>query len=302
MKYAVITCVSENWLAPACVTLLSVSRNLEGVKADLHIIVDTLSEESRDNVFSFAQKHNIKINLEIHNPVGFSTLDTRRYSNASLLRLCLPEIMPQNYERVLYLDSDVLAMGDLSQLLQCDLHGKFFGAVPEVKMAHRRGILTDWHRTQIGIPPSSDYFNSGVLLFDWPKTSEAGLLEKARALLLGGKRFQHPDQDVLNLVAINQWQALPIKYNVDQSAQSYLGVKPKLRHFNHGAKPWDWPQIMDYARYHDYYVQALRNLELSRFLHQPKRGNPWQATAEFYFRRMSFHQCIKLRKRYAHLL
>ena len=302
MKTAIVTCVSESWLAPACVTLLSVSRNLASVAVDFHIVVDGLSAQSRLHVNEFARRHKIKINLITHTPEGFSSLNSQRYSRATFLRLCLPQIFSQKYQRLLYLDSDVLALADLSSLLKIDLGGKTLAAVPEVKMAHRRGVMTDYHRRVIGLPKNADYFNAGVLFFDWQKTCAEHLLEKARDLLLTGKYFKHLDQDVLNLTAQGQWLALPLKYNVDQSAASYLNVAPALRHFNHAAKPWDWPRFMAYGPHHAYYQEALMGLALSQFLTQPKRGNPLQASLEFYFRKASLHQRFLLSRRYAHLI
>ena len=85
-------------------------RNLGAAKADFIIVVDKLSVEGPHDVAEFETRHKIKINLKAHEPQGFSSLDPHRYSSATFLRLCLPEIISQNYQRVLYLDSDVLAL------------------------------------------------------------------------------------------------------------------------------------------------------------------------------------------------
>ena len=218
------------------------------------------------------------------------------------MRLCLPEIISQKYQRLLYLDSDVLALADLSPLLNIDLDGKALGAVPEVKMAHRRGVITDRHRRLLGLAKTDDYFNAGVLLFDWPKTCKDQLLENARDILLSGKHFQFLDQDALNLAAKNKWKALPLKWNVEQSAESYLKIAPALRHFNHAAKPWAWPSVVGYPQHSETYISALSGLQLESFLREPKKGNPLLANVEFLWRRLSLHQTRFLRKRYAHLL
>ncbi len=302
MKTAIVTCVNENWLAPACVTLLSVSRHLGAVKADLIIVVDSLTDQARRDVKEFETRHGITINMHISKPQGFSNLDPHRYSNATFLRLCLPQIISEEYQRVLYLDSDILALADIAPLLCIDLNGKSLGAVPEVKMVAGRGILTDRHRRKLGLSEASDYFNAGVLLFDWQQTLADRMLIKASALLRSGRDFKFFDQDALNLAYLNQWQSLPLKWNVEQSAACYLNVEPALRHFNHAAKPWDWPSIMGYAQHHQYYVDALKGLALQRFLHKPKRGNPALARIEYNFRKASLHQRRFLRKRYAHLL
>ena len=302
MHTAVITCVNENWLAPACVTLLSVQRNLGAIHADFIIVVDHLSVQGRRDVTEFEAHHKIKIIIEVYQPQGFSSLNPHRYSSATFLRLCLPQIISLNYQRILYLDSDVLALADVSPLLQYDLKSRTLGAVPEVKMAQGRGILTDRHRRKLGIAQSADYFNAGVLLFDWQKTLANHMLDKARALLLSGRNFEFLDQDALNLVYESRWTALPLKWNVEQSAACYLNVAPALRHFNHAVKPWDWSHILGYAPYHQYYVDALKGLALESFLQKPKRGRPLLASIEYHFRKASLHQSSFLRHKYADLL
>jgi lipopolysaccharide biosynthesis glycosyltransferase len=302
VKIAIVTCVNENWLAPACVTLLSVSRNLKNKNADLFIVADKLTKQAQQDVDAFAKAHRIEINLKIHSQEVFSGINAHRYSSATFLRLCLPEVIPNHFDRMLYLDSDVLAYSDLTPLLNFDLKGNALCAVPEVKMAPSRGILTDRHRRFIGIPKNQDYFNAGVLLFDWPQTCAKRLLERSRDILLSGKPLPFLDQDALNLVFAKNWMPLPLKWNVEQSSACYLGVEPGLRHFNHAAKPWAWPKIMGYAPHFLYYKEALKDLALSNFLEGQKRGNPYLANIEYYFRKASFHQSIFLRKCYAHLL
>ncbi len=302
MKLAIVTCVNEDWLAPACVTLLSAARNLSTAKAQLLIVVDQLSTHGRRDVAEFEKRHAIKINLHVHQPQGFAGLDPHRYTSATFLRLCLPEIIAPDYHRVLYLDSDVLALADIAPLLQSDLKGQPLGAVPEVKMAPGRGLLTDWHRRKLGIGSNADYFNAGVLLFDWQKTLKMQMLDKARTLLLSGRDFEFLDQDALNLAYKNQWHALPLKWNIEQSAACYLNLAPALRHFNHAAKPWDWPQIMAYAPHHQTYVDALEGLALQRFMQKPKHGSPVLASIEYHFRKASLHQRNFLRRKYTKLL
>ena len=250
----------------------------------------------------FETRHGIKVILKVHQPKGFEALDPHRYSSATFLRLCLPEIISPNYQRVLYLDSDVLALADVSPLLQTNLKDETLGTVPEVKMAKGRGLLTDCHRHKLGIQTTADYFNAGVLLFDWQQTLSMQMLDQARKLLLSGRNFEFLDQDALNLIYENQWLALPLKWNVEQSAACYLNVDPALRHFNHAVKPWDWSHIMAYGPHHQYYVEALKGLALQRFLQKPKRGNPYLASIEYHFRNASLHQRHFLRRKYANLL
>ncbi len=282
--------------------MLSVAQQLKDAKADLFIVVESLEDQAAKAAELFMIKHQIKFELVNFSLELFRELDTQRYSNASLMRLCLNKIISANYDRVLYLDSDILALQPLSPLLDIDLFGRALGAVPEVKLTAGRGFITDRHRRQLGIAPNAEYFNSGVLLLDWHKTRVEKLLEKSYAMLKSRQDFKFLDQDVLNLTFVDNWHALPLKWNAEQSAICYLDVQPALRHFNHAAKPWDWPGVMGYEPFHHYYVQALEGLELSSFLQKKKTGNPVLANAEIYLRKSSFHIRKRLQKHFVNFL
>ena len=299
---AIVICATRSWLAPACVTLLSVARNLGNSKADFYIIVDGLTSEDETEVAAFEAKHGVKFKLVNFSSKDFQHLDAHRYSVATFMRLELNHLLPNTLKRVLYLDSDILALKDLQPLLEVDMKGKPLAAVPEVKLAPRRGVLTDIHRKTIGFTGNEDYFNAGVLLFDWQATLKSGLLQRAADILNSGQKFEFLDQDALNLAFKDQWLALPLKWNVEQTSAFYLGIDAALRHFNHAAKPWDWRGVMGYARYNDYYAQALQGLALERFLSKKKQGSPLLANIEFGWRAISLHQRRFLRKRYAKLL
>ena len=299
---AVVTCVTQSWLAPALVTMLSVSQQLNKKEADLIIICDTLDREGRADAFEFIQHHNIQVEIRTFALDDFQKIDPGRYSLAAFLRLCLPQILEKDYQRVLYLDSDILALAPLDVLLSADLADLPLGAVPEIKLTSGRGILTDRYRKKIGLDAHAEYFNSGVLLFDWQKTLASGLISKSKELLLAGQTFRFADQDALNLTFANKWHALPIKWNVEQSAINYLNLAPALRHFNHSAKPWWNKNVVGYRQYHAFYTAALRGLALENFLRKKGNGSSLLANIEFLWRKMSLHQRRFLRKRFAHLI
>jgi lipopolysaccharide biosynthesis glycosyltransferase len=64
---------------------------------------------------------------------------------------------------VLYLDSDIIIHGDITELFEMDLLGFPFGAVPDALTDKDREI-----RTKIALDGNAHYFNGGVLLIDLP--------------------------------------------------------------------------------------------------------------------------------------
>lgn len=89
--------------------------------------------------------------------------------SAFYLRLSIPNLcILRNVDRVLYMDSDTLALKDLTSLYQTDLEGKMLGIAPHaLRIVH--GYML---RTTLGYGDKSRFFNTGVMLMDLNKLRE----------------------------------------------------------------------------------------------------------------------------------
>lgn len=98
----------------------------------------------------------------------------------TLLRL-LADLVPGIPDKLLYLDLDMMAGGDISQLFNIDIENYEYAAVKE-----KYGCWI--------IRP--DYINAGMLLFNMKKIRQTKLLEKAREKIKH-KKMLFADQDAL---------------------------------------------------------------------------------------------------------
>lgn len=98
----------------------------------------------------------------------------------TLLRL-FAGMRPQIPDKILYLDIDIMAAGDISELYRINIDNYEYAAVKE-----KYGC---WF-----IRP--DYINAGVLLLNIDKIRKTGLLEKARQLIKT-KKMIFADQDAI---------------------------------------------------------------------------------------------------------
>jgi lipopolysaccharide biosynthesis glycosyltransferase len=168
------------------------------------------------------------------------------FSRAVLNRLGLEKRAPADCTRVLYIDVDVVVLGDVRELWEMDLEGSALGAVIDCEGEH------DAFAARWGLPQSDlGYFNSGVLLLD---------LEQIRARKLFSATLEffaehhsdltYVDQDALNAVFWNAWKPLDPAWNVQKlmALEAKAGVlpdalmfhnrAPKLVHFTGAEKPW----------------------------------------------------------------
>ncbi len=113
----------------------------------------------------------------------------------TLLRLLI-DLVPNMPEKILYLDIDMMARKDISELYNIDVSKYEYAAVRE-KYGSKM------------IRP--DYINAGMLLLNMKKIKETGLLKRARTLI---KRRKLPfaDQDAIFWNTTKK-KLLPRKYN-----------------------------------------------------------------------------------------
>ena len=183
----------------------------------------------------------------------------RELSAAMWLRVFLPELLPE-VERVLYLDSDTLAMSDLRPLWDTALDDAYVAAV--------ENVWEPWnadHPARLGL---ERYFNSGVLLLDLERMRADGCTAALLETATSG-RVLWPDQDALNLVLGQGRVELHPRWNVMNSviafphAADVFGAErveearraPGIRHFEGPSlnKPWHilfrQPGREDYLRH-----------------------------------------------------
>lgn len=192
--------------------------------------------------------------------VGLSTKDFAASSDyaryfkghvplAALARLEICDMIPDCYDRVMYLDGDMQLVGDIAPLLQLEVpEGRIAAAVENFVMFEGPGgRRPDWLESYLAalqLGGAGSYFNSGLMLFrrtTWAKVAPRAL----DFFLTHADICAHHDQSALNAVCAGDWLPLSPAYNY---LTFYLkmggldGMQPKILHFASAPKPWQSPE------------------------------------------------------------
>lgn len=214
------------------------------------------------------------------------------FTPETYFRLFLPQIL-SHYEKVLYLDADMIVCHDVAELYKIDLEGMLLGAVRDPIMSGSGKVPLSVYNhcdymAELGVKNIYDYFQAGVLLIDLKKMSEDGLCDK-----MVEYAFTHDcklvDQDVLNVFCQGRVKFIDNRWNVDVNAAA-LKIVPYapaamwkqyvenrknayIYHFAGGDKPWKNPSLdkaeifWDAARKTSWYEIILKGLiESTAFL------------------------------------
>lgn len=168
-------------------------------------------------------------------------LDARR-TEAVYMRLALPLIFADEYDRLLYLDADIFVQrGDFSALLDVDMKGHVVAAVRDHIQWRTPNRKQEQYR-RFGWP-AGPYFNSGVLLIDVPAFEAREMRDRCVAFGLEHKdNLIGHDQTLLNCVLRADWAELSPMWNWQDTRSTRLfGMMEgaHLLHFIGPAKPWN---------------------------------------------------------------
>ena len=159
------------------------------------------------------------------------------YSKNTYFRLFIPNLYPQ-YDKVLYLDSDIVILDDIANLYNFDMGDELVAAAPD-DIIQFNEVFQLYAEKVVGVADYRRYFNAGVLLMNLHQ------LEKFLFLLDRIKFAVAQDQDYLNRLCkgrvklINRvWNRMPIE-------DPRIRIEDvKLIHYNLAYKPWHFEDIL----------------------------------------------------------
>ena len=176
-------------------------------------------------------------------------------TRTSFLRLFLSKWLPEDIQKLIYIDIDILIKSNLQELFEREFDTPICAELC-VPVSLSRGEHLEGQR--------SPYFNSGVMLINMNEWRSLELEESF--LEIGSKRpYLFLDQDILNLRFQNNWTRLGRKYNyfhlygLEEFDLSFSEV-PSIIHFV-GLKPWkEVPQTQFVVEYRNNF-NRIRSLD-----------------------------------------
>jgi len=169
------------------------------------IVTENVTAENKTKLIRCG-KGNAQVNFIECNTSGLNEYVVPGYyvHPCDLLKFNISGLLPQ-YEKVLYLDGDILINGDLSELYNTNISDAYLGAVSDL-------AAVKWgYQKRLGI---ASYFNAGVMLLNSARMRQEGFEEKLYRMKKQNPDYICMDQDVFNVAVKNEVVFFPVKYNV----------------------------------------------------------------------------------------
>jgi lipopolysaccharide biosynthesis glycosyltransferase len=249
----------QRFVAPTMATMLSVIAQI-GDRGSIRFVIlgDGLTPAHAAR-FREVELTPYDVEVRVHDVTSDLDRDvgTEDAKRATFGRIYLIDHLPP--QRTIYLDGDILATRDFTELFHLDLQGACLAGVTDSAAlrleANPAGVPIEQRMRLVGITHGdpSDYLNGGVLIFDLDNPDFQRLALEARSLVVTrGRSLKQRDQDAMNLAFAGRKHRLPNTYNYmtqfyvsdrcvdgDLPAVKYGHADASLIHFSGAVKPWE---------------------------------------------------------------
>jgi len=263
---------TNNKYAPYCgVMLQSIIDNASPDKNyDIVIAGGKVSDKNKKLLESMA-KPNISvrvIDIDVYmNDIDLNILYTRAWFTIEMYyRFFIPKLFAK-YEKILYLDCDMVANRDIAKLYAIDIGDNWWGVTREkvisvmgfTEYTFEKKVFLPYIKKTLKMDSVFDYFQTGVMVWNVKKTIKDDVMNKCLAKLKEIKKPFYPDQCVMNSVANGKnifwlpqnWNVnwcVPFHWSAGKNEAAYdnamrLLEDPLILHYNSSSKPWNEPKL-----------------------------------------------------------
>ena len=283
----IVMICDSNYIIPTCVTLTSLILNKkETTSYHIHIIGDNLTEEDKRYFYEFKNK---MIQVSVINGKMDKLENLHKNSNpnnycvaseAALLKFEIPNLIT-NYDKVIYLDGDLICRRDLTGVYSTILSEQYAAVVLDSGKLYTNREL---------VKRTRKYFNSGVMLLNLNKMRKEKTSQKLIEVKRELKDNSLMDQNTFNIVFGKNTKLLPIKYNFlyinltraysngcfsieqlnEMFGQEYesldaIRAEAYIIHFASKDKPWKYHDVRLANEWYQYFEKSpVRHMKLER--------------------------------------
>ncbi|RYL93786.1 glycosyltransferase family 8 protein [Sporolactobacillus sp. THM7-4] len=275
----ILVALNANYVYPLKVMLESLFENNSGESFSIYMMYSKMPAEDLADLDSFILNKGHKfVPLYVEPSIFKEATVVKHFTAEMYYRLIAYHYLPDDLDRILYLDPDIIVLNPVSGFYHKSFNGAWFMA-SEHQFTTK--IVSPFNKMRLKTPKAKGYFNTGVLLMNVRALRKDDSIRKIFAFI---KEHRHqlllPDQDVFN--ALYWDKIIPVSgafYNYD--ARFYGLQKLSLT----SSKLGD----MDWIKKH------------TVFVHYCGKQKPWQEAYKgdlgIFFRQYAEHVPLSEKKR-----
>lgn len=209
--YHILVTLDRNYLSVLTVMLYSLTQSDSDGVFTVYVAHNSLTEEDFSSLGKILPRTGL---VDVRIPENFleNAPVSSRYPTEMYFRLFAAQYLPQELDRILYLDPDLVVLNSLRELYSIDFQNNLFAAASHIESR----TFKEFNRLRLGLSEETHYINSGVMMMNLPLLRQEqnredifSFIEKHKNTLL------LPDQDVLNALYADRTVFIdPMIYNL----------------------------------------------------------------------------------------
>lgn len=284
----IVCATDDNFVQHCCIMLVSLLINNKDVS--IYVLTEGLKPENIKKIEEEVSAKQGRLKFCKVDPTIVEKFPMPKGSNlahisrATYYRLLIPELLPSDVEKVIYLDCDMIVSCSIQKLWETDMTGYALAAVPQIGYGYEA--------LRLGYPIEYGYFNAGMNVINMNYFREHHIVEGLIDYIEHNtSRIIYHDQDTLNAVLYDKTKHLLPMWNMTsliytpgldgrgdkqngiiindyhlekENAKQYKKCPPIL-HYVSKPKPWNKDCVHPlYHLYYDYAEQTINYKHLSK--------------------------------------
>ena len=261
-KINLLFTMNRNYVMPCIVALTSIFENDKESDFTVFLLHSGITDFEIKKIKELADKYNQEIKeIEVDGKY-FADIDSKRWSRETFYRLLTKEYIPEDLDRILYLDCDIIVTDSLLKFYNIDFTDKYLATPVFEEGQHQGGRL--------GLPKDSVYFPAGFLLYNLKKINNIFGYENILSKI---KEYEDKlifnDMDLLNILLFDKVKIINKDFYYIGEDKDFNEKKPaSIVHYS-ASKPW---HNLIRGRYDDIWLQYLK-LSPYSYLYNEKYNN-----------------------------
>ncbi len=267
----IVSAADNNYAMTLAVALFSILKNLNQKQKVVFFILDGgIRKDTLDKIKRMLESPRSKVNIIRLNQKLLRRYPTCGHINwVAYSRLLLPELLPLELKKIIWIDADMVFLRDISPLWDFYQEDVSLFAANDCYFWTIQEAIPYWK--EAGLPPDAPYFNSGLMVLNLDRIRKLKFMPIWFAYLERySKQLMYAEQDALNATMIGEWKKINRQWNrmscihfskpwhetpFAEEEHFQLIQDPYGLHFTGASKPWksecQHPNLPDFYQYLD---------------------------------------------------
>ena len=216
--------INQKFTDLLCNCIRSIVKNGGAGHYDAYILHSDLQDEDKSHIDRTAGEHITCHYITVDESIFEGFPESNRYPRQIYYRLAAPLLLPDDLERILYLDVDLVVINSLDELYNTDFEGNYY-----VACSHVKEFLTKINQVRLGVDEVVPYINTGVMVMNLTALRENLSIDQIKETAQKKMHtFLLPDQDLLTVMHGERIKLVDtMRYNLSDRMLAYHNANPK---------------------------------------------------------------------------